>query len=388
MLAPGKRFRLLPFLLSTALLCGYCYAEDVKVTPEQKESELKSLRSQIKHVQSSIRTASNELEGLLKQLQKFELAAASTSKTINELKQQISEKKQLLQKLEAEQQQHEKSLNREQNLLARQIRAAYKTGRNDYIKLLLNQEDPALVGRIVAYHHYFNRARAERIDTVNTGLKKIVQHQQQIALETQKLEKLRSGELAKLEEYKAYRSSRSTTLKRLQKYVQSQDKQLQILQRNEQELALLVEKLRQQKSVVELFENMPPFDSLKGSLSWPVKGRISHRFGQYKKGNKLKWQGVTIRAKAGENVRAVSTGKVIFADWFRNMGLLLIIDHGDGYMSLYGHNEALDKKSGDWVKTGDVVAKVGDTGGQQDTAVYFEIRKSGTPLNPKLWCKK
>ena len=161
-----------------------------------------------------------------------------------------------------------------------------------------------------------------------------------------------------------------------------------MLQRDEQELALLVEKLHQQESVVELFEKMPPFDSLKGTLSWPVNGRISHRFGQYKKGNKLKWQGVTIEAKAGDNVHAVSTGKVIFADWFRNMGLLLILDHGDGYMSLYGHNEALARKPGDWVKTGDIIAKVGDTGGQQRNASYFEIRKSGTPLNPKLWCQK
>ena len=355
---------------------------------EQKSSELESLRSQIRDVESNINAATSKSENLLKELQKFEAAAAKVSQVIDDLQNSISVKKNALAKLEAEQDAKEASLDKERQLLSRQIRLAYKTGRNDYIKLLLNQEDPALVGRILAYHNYFNEARSERISKVNVVIEKIITNQQEITVETQKLEALRASEQAKLDEYQSYRQSRSKTLKQLQQYAQSQNKQLQILQRNEEELSLLIEKLRQEEAIVDLYENMPPFDSLKGSLSWPIKGKFTHRFGQQRKGGKLTWQGVTIRAKSGADIHAVSTGKVVFADWFRNMGLLLILDHGDGYMSLYGHNQALVKKSGDWVRTGDIIAKAGDTGGQSESALYFEIRKNGTPQNPVSWCKK
>ena len=137
-----------------------------------------------------------------------------------------------------------------------------------------------------------------------------------------------------------------------------------------------------------MYEDMPPFGSLKGQLKWPVAGRLLERFGSQKKGGNLKWQGVLIDAESGTRVNAVGAGKVVFADWFRNLGLLIIIDHGDGYMSLYGHNQNLLKNTGDWVMPGETIATVGDSGGQTDTALYFEIRQGAEPLNPSLWCKK
>ena len=127
--------------------------------------------------------------------------------------------------------------------------------------------------------------------------------------------------------------------------------------------------------------------ALKGALKWPVRGDIAERFGAPRKGGRLKAQGVTISASAGSEVRAISAGMVIFADWFRNLGLLIIVDHGAGYMSLYGHNEALAKKAGDMVAVGDVIARVGDTGGQEDSTLYFEIRENGAPVDPALWCR-
>ena len=137
-----------------------------------------------------------------------------------------------------------------------------------------------------------------------------------------------------------------------------------------------------------MFEDMPPFNSLKGRLTWPVRGKLLKRYGAKKKGGDLKWQGVLIDAEAGTNVVSISTGKIVFADWFRNLGLLIIIDHGDGFMSLYGHNQNLLKNTGDWVLAGETIATVGDSGGQRDTALYFEIRKGAEPLNPSLWCKR
>ncbi len=376
-----------------SLCCSVFLSTGVMVLAEtdtaaQRAAELESLRAQIQDVEASIQQAGSRSEELLQELQEFESAAARVAGTIAELQGRIAEKKDALARLEAEQNTQEAALSNEQKLLAQQIRVAYKTGRNDYIKLLLNQEDPALVGRVLAYHKYLNRARTQRITTVTAALEQIIATQQSIASEAQQLTQLQASEETRLDEYSAYRRARGKTLQQLEEYTRDQNRQLEMLQRDEAELALLIAKLQEQESIVERYENLPPFASLKGTLNWPLDGRFAHRFGQQKKGGRLRWQGVIIQAQNGADIHAVSTGKVIFAEWFRNMGLLLILDHGDGYMSLYGHNQALIKKSGDWVKTGEVIARAGDTGGQQEAALYFEIRKNGTPENPQLWCRK
>ena len=123
-------------------------------------------------------------------------------------------------------------------------------------------------------------------------------------------------------------------------------------------------------------------------MPWPIEGEILHHFGTTKKNNGLKWDGVLIKANQGSDVKAISNGKVVYSDWFRNLGLLVILEHGDGYMSLYGHNEALLKNQGDWVLTGETIATVGDSGGQIQPGLYFEIRKKGIPVNPVKWCRK
>jgi septal ring factor EnvC (AmiA/AmiB activator) len=174
---------------------------------------------------------------------------------------------------------------------------------------------------------------------------------------------------------------------RLREYIASQDRELQLLRKNERDLATLLDRLGDEATLVESFEKLPPFTALKGSLEWPVRGAIAERYGAPRKGGRLRAQGVTISAPAGSDVRAISAGMVIFADWFRNLGLLIIVDHGDGYMSLYGHNEALAKKAGDMVGSGEVIARVGDTGGQDETSLYFEIRENGAPVDPGLWCR-
>jgi len=282
---------------------------------------------------------------------------------------------------------HEKALSGEQQIMALQIRAAYKIGRNDYLKLLLNQEDPGLVGRMLVYYDYYNRARSNRIDKINRSLQEINQIKDNIQTEKVKLDGLREEQLKKLEEYTLSRASRDESIAKLQAYISDQGRQLQVLQRNEQEIEVLVNQLRRQESIVKSFEEVPPFTTLKGKLKWPVAGKIGAHYGNSRKGGKLKWQGVMIRADSGADVHAVSTGKVVFADWFRNLGLLIIIDHGNGYMSLYGHNERLLKKVGDWVLADESIAKVGDTGGQEHPNLYFEIRSSGMPVDPALWCK-
>lgn len=354
----------------------------------EKAVELNSLRTRIKDVKSSIQAARNKTDQLYKELGRIETAAADASQKLAGIESKIDKSVKSLAELNVKKTAMQAALAEERNTLAQQIRAAYKIGKNDYLKLLLNQENPALVGRMLAYYDYFNEARILRINSVKKKLAGIASLKQQIQSEKDSLDKLHTQQIAKLEEYTAHRQSRKKVIARLENFIDEQDRQLQTLQQNEQELANLVNRLKEKESVVRNFEEITPFNQLKGKLIWPVKGDLKNRFGSLRKGGKLRWHGVRIAAGSGDDVEAISPGKVIFADWFRNMGLLIIIDHGNGFMSLYGHNERLLKKTGDWVSAREVIAKVGDTGGQQKPNLYFEIRKGGNPINPALWCKR
>lgn len=349
---------------------------------------LEEVRTRIRDMESSIRSARDETETIMKELQQAEVDANAAAERLREIENEARIRSERIGELHRERDDYHRMLGDQREHLAAQMRAAYTTGRNDFIKLLLNQEDPALIGRMLAYHGYFNLARAGKIEEVQAAVLQLEEVERAINEETLKLGQLRAQEQGKIEELEDYRASRNEVVARLQEHISSRGRELEVLQRNERELADLVEKLQREESVVQRFEELPPFASLKGMLQWPVDGKIVSQFGTPRKGGRLRSQGITISAGVGSDVRAVSAGKVIFADWFRNMGLLVILDHGDGYMSLYAHNETLLKKPGDPVDTGEVIAKVGDTGGQDDTGLYFEIRHGGDPLDPDLWCRR
>jgi len=355
----------------------------------EKASELENIRSQIEDVKTRIKGARDEAEKLQKELRENEITTAKTLTRLHDFELNISKKRAELEELKFEQAEHNAALEQEKEKLTHQIRSAYQMGRNDYLKLLLNQEDPALVGRALAYYDYHNKARSERIGQVQKTLTNLNQIQSSIVDEATQLELLKKEHETKLQNFHQYRATRRDIISRLQQDIKEQGIELKTLQENERELGKLFQGLEKKKAVtIEMFEDMPAFKTLKGKLSWPTKGKLLKKFGASKKGGNLKWQGVLIDAETGTNVEAISTGKIVFADWFRNLGLLIIIDHGDGYMSLYGHNQNLIKNTGDWVLAGEKIATVGDSGGQSDTALYFEIRKGAEPLNPSRWCKK
>lgn len=351
------------------------------------QQEIETVKSQIKTVKTHIRSAENEIDQMLAELRKYEIAAADATRALTEINHSITDKQNRLTELNDEFSQLDKNLQREKKLLSEQVRVMYRTGRNDYIKLLLNQEDPAIVGRTLAYHDYYNRARTKRIGDIRLALEQLKTIQNKIHGETEELISLRSSQESKLAELNSYRQDRQKLLVRSRRFVNDQDRQLQALQKTERELAALLANLKSRDTVMEKYEDEPPFASLKGKLTWPVRGKIRIRYGDFKKGGKLKSQGITFASEAGTEVHAISSGKVIYADWFRNLGLLMILDHGDGFMSLYGYNELLLKKPGDWVEKNKPIAKIGDTGGQEYPGLYFEIRRKGNPLNPSLWCR-
>jgi septal ring factor EnvC (AmiA/AmiB activator) len=355
---------------------------------EDTEIELESIRTQIKDVQSKIDDTQKDIDTYLAELKENELSIIRVSDNLETIDRRISTHQLKLSQLQEENREQLMVLAKERDLLADQIRTAYKTGRYDFLKLLLNQENPEHIGRIMTYHDFYNKARSNRITEIKVTLTNIERLQLAIDSEAMQLIELKGQQMSRLEQLASFRDKRARVLDQLNAYKSEQDQELQSLQVNEEALANLVNELKNRQNVVELYENLNPFDSLKGKLTWPVNGNIINRFGTLKSEGKLRWNGVTIAAAKGDNVAAVSAGEVVFADWFRNLGLLMIIDHGDGYMSLYGHNERLLKKSGDFVATGEIIGKVGNTGGQSANALYFEIRRQGNPLNPGLWCRR
>lgn len=353
-----------------------------------KSTELEALRSQIEDARSGLDAARGESEQLQDDLRKTEIAAGQITLKLKEVEQLILAKQARLTDLNNIIAIHTQSLERERHYLGSQVRAAYMTGHNDYLKLLMNQEDPARVGRMLAYYDYYNHARINTIKSVTGKVEVIDQLKTSILSETALLEQLKARQIAKSTELAAYRESRQSILQHLQGDITAKDQQLKSLEEHEQKLSLLLNKLEQHKNTGTYFEDTAPFESLLGKLQWPVAGRLLNTFGSERRGASLKWDGVKIGADAGNEVHAVHTGRVVFADWFRNLGLLIILDHGDGYMSLYGYNQSLVKKPGDQVLAGETIAYVGDSGGQDAPAVYFEIRHNGKPVDPSLWCAR
>ncbi len=388
---PHHRYlqRLVGFVLvSFFLISQLLYAEDLK----EKSAQLDSVRGKIEDVKTSMEKARLETKTLQEELKKNETSAGSIALNIREIEKQLRQRGKRLDELKGKKSSHEKVLSEQKSALAQQIRSAYMVGKNDYIKLLLNQEDPARVGRVLAYYDYHNQTRAQQIHSVNTEIEAITRLEKNINRENDALLKLKQSQLTKNKEIDKSRKERNVILSKLLNQLEDQGLELQALQQQEQETKILLEKLsekqaRENLGITAVFEDIPPFSSLKGKLDWPVEGKLVTRFGSYKRGEKLKWHGVIIDAKIGVEVQAVSGGQVVFADWFRNLGLLIIIDHGDSYMSLYGYNQSLLKNTGDLVLPGEVIALAGDSGGQLRSGVYFEIRNNGSPVNPAKWCR-
>ncbi|MDX1519684.1 MAG: peptidoglycan DD-metalloendopeptidase family protein [Gammaproteobacteria bacterium] len=376
---------LLICLCSTALVCKAGNGDAGNASTEK----LESLRMDILELETSIRSASDERGFLMDELEENEKHASGIVSELNRLNREIAGKVEEIRALQEQQQSRLLELDDQKQKLGRQIRAAYISGRSDYLKLLLNQEDPGHIGRALAYYDYHNRRRLDNIQATTESIAGITELEKVIRTENRQLIALKGEQERQLSGLQHSREMRRSIIENLDRYISEQGQELQRLQTQEQELKKLLTNIEESGTAgIEFFEDIAPFGTLRGNLEWPIRGDIIHHFGSPKKGANLNWQGILIEAPAGAEVKAVSTGKVVFADWFKNLGLLLIIEHGDGYMSLYGHNQSLQKKQGDWVLPGEPVALVGDSGGQSRTGLYFEIRHRGKPLNPVRWCKR
>ena len=356
---------------------------------QSRHAELERLRARIATLQGELDVDRGRYDDLIKELRRVERRIGRIGRSITKLKGQLREQEKKLAKLQARRSELQKSITLQQRYLAGQIRAAYAMGRQEYLKILLNQEDPSAVGRTLTYYDYLNKARSERIKNLNGTIQELEQVRRELNSESEQLRQLQQQREQERLKQQASRKQRKGVVSKLKREIRSKDQQLDGLMANEKELKSLLQAL------TEALEDIPaepgnhkPFAQLKGKLKWPTSGARLISYGSPRNVGKLRWQGVVIAGKEGQEVHAVSHGRVAFSDWLRGYGLLMIIDHGDGYMSLYGHNNSLYREVGDWVEKGDSIAAVGNSGGIDRSALYFEIRKNGKPTDPVRWCRR
>ncbi|GIU50435.1 non-catalytic member of peptidase subfamily M23B [Shewanella sairae] len=350
---------------------------------ERRQSELKSIQAQINKQQSEVKNTNKQRERLVSLLKEDEKAIAQAATKVNRTKQDLSQTDKKITELDAKQLQLTKLKESQQKSLSNQLASAYLAGNHDYSKMLLNQQSPASIERLLAYYQYLNNARIASINQLQTTIKELDEIQVEQLEQQSRLNKLVLEQQQQAKKLNQEQSQRQKTLTQLQRTLSTSGAMLEQLQIEEASLKHVIEQ------ALAAAKDNPSFEGLSSrkKLKWPTKGRIKSAFGSRRSGQ-VKWKGVTISASEGQNIHAIAGGKVIYADWLRGFGMVLVVDHGKGYMSLYGHAQALLKSAGDTVSKGESIALVGRSGGQTQPGLYFEVRHKGQAVDPARYCKR
>jgi septal ring factor EnvC (AmiA/AmiB activator) len=358
----------------------------VAAAGDDPQARLEGVRKRIRELDRRLNQTRMKRDKLATGLRDTELAVARVTTELVQLDRQMTEHRTRLASLERRRGAMVENLGGLRRSLARYVRATYATGRQDQFKLLLNQENPATLSRTLTYYAYFNRERSVRIQALAMDLQELADIKESITRDTATLARLRKQKATARKRLDDQRRRRRDVIARLARELGDQDARLERLRGDEQKLAQLVAGLARELADIPPAETRQvPFRKLKGKLPWPSVGTIRRKFGTPRGIGDLTWKGVLVTARPGTPVYAISYGRVAFAGWLRGFGLLMIIEHGDSYMSLYGHTESLLKEVGDWVDAGELIGAVGDSGGREMSGLYFEIRHRGAPVDPMRW---
>jgi murein hydrolase activator len=349
-----------------------------------EQQRLQAVRNEIKAVEQRLARQTTERDENARALRTAETDIAAAARKLAALRADLREGERKQRSLAERAERASQRLAAERGELARQVRAAYVGGREEVVKLLLSQDSPATLGRMLVYYDYFNRARGARIGAIAGEMEELAQLRAASDAAQRELADLAAAQATQVESLGHARDERRALVAKLDAGIGDTNAAIAKLRTEERRLGDLVKQLAAATAGFPV-DTGQPFARSKGKLAWPVPGRLAGDYGQPRAGGPVKWNGVLLEAERGASVRAVYSGRVAFADWLPGLGLLVIVDHGDGYMSLYGHNESLLKEPGDRVQAGEVIAQVGDSGGQARPGLYFEIRQNGEPVNPHQW---
>ncbi|NIE76033.1 murein hydrolase activator EnvC [Pantoea sp. Ap-967] len=428
-------------LLALSCLLSPAFADERAQTQQQ----LDSTRQDIAELKKTLGKLQEEKAGVQKDLKATETDIGNLEKQVEALQQELKKTEGELERLDTEKKKLQSARVEQQRLIAIQARSAYQNnGREEYLKLLLNQQNPEKFARTLTYYDYLSKARLDQLKAFNETLRQLANVEQDISRQQEQLLAQRADLDSRRQALDAERGKRQQVLAKLNSDVKDHDQKLQAREQDQADLAKVLktieetlarqareaeearkkallaqqeaEKRRQQEALAaaradkaEKEDAEPPkkarttlgpmvssdgasyggaFSAARGKLPWPVNGRLLARFGDARGSDaRAKWDGVMISASPGTQVHAVHGGRVVFADWLRGAGLLVILDHGNGYLSLYGHNQSLLKSAGDIVKAGEAISTVGDSGGQDAAGLYFAIRQQGRPTDPAQWCR-
>ena len=353
----------------------------------ETKKKLDATRAQIKAIAEQQKATEAQRGGVAAELRERETRIAGIAKDVRALDGRLVEQEAALAELQTRRGELERKLTVQRDSLAALLRSAYAIGRHEELKLLLQQDETATASRVLAYHRYFQRARIGRIQELLVDLADLAKVQQDIETQTAAINATKTERLAEAQSLEAERTERQALIVRLDSELKDQGARLAALGKDEKTLVDLLEKLR------DVFADIPkelagaePFADRRGRMAWPLSGKLTVGFGALDDSGRP-ISGVVVGTQNGTEVRAISHGRVAYADWLKGYGLLVILDHGDGYMSLYGYNETLLRDVGDWVGAGDPIATAGASGGRKEPGLYFELRLKGKPLDPKGWLK-
>ena len=371
-----------PGFLLLLLLPALAWGEN---TPSK--AQLEQLKERISELSAAQNQELRKRDSVQAELREAELRISRLSREQRKLEQKAGEARQRLTRLEKEQAQLAREKQTQLDWLAKTVRASYQAGRQERIKLLLNQEQPDQIARLLRYQEYYQRARSDRLQQVNGELDELMAISLRVEQARQALLDKRSDVQRHADKLQGAQKSRQQTQASLNRSLNDRSSSLSQLKRDQQQLEQLLADMQRSLDDIPADLGGTPFGKLAGKLPWPVEGNIGTSYNSAREGA-LRWQGVILNAPAGTPVRAVYAGRVVFADWLRGYGLLTIVDHGNGYLTLYGYNQSLLREVGEWVSAGDSLALAGNSGGNRASGLYFEIRHRGKAVNPTRWCNR
>jgi septal ring factor EnvC (AmiA/AmiB activator) len=348
------------------------------------EQNLAEVRSRIQALEKEFQKQGERRGATERELQKAERSESGLRRKLSDTNGQLTVSRERLKSLQNEAADMRSEVQVYRAELEQQLRVAYVVGQDGWLQMVLSQRDPIQISRELVYYSYIARQRIDLMDAVRGKLQQLDEIRRSVEREEARLGEIQRDQRERLKEISHAREERHLALADINKGIATQSDQITRLKGEAESLEALVAELTRVLADLPI-EDSSRFADRKGQMNWPADGRLIRKFGQPKADGHLRWDGVLLAADAGTEVRAVHHGRVVFSDWLSGMGLLVVVEHGDGYLTLYGHNQDVAREVGEWVKPGSVIAHVGDSGGQAAAGLYFEIRKNGQPVDPNGW---
>lgn len=370
------------------------------------KKDISGIQKEINKIKKKLSKTKQQQHDVTDALKESETAISQANKTLHKINRDQKQNKSKLSKLKKQSLTISEKLSRQQKELSKLLYQRYALGNQSYTRLILQSKNPSQISRDLKYQSYIAKAHTKLINDMQSNLNEIKQLDTKTTQTLQKVEKLKEKQEDERKNLQKQKNEKALVLKKISKEIAAQRGQISKLKRDEKRLSRLVVKLSKsaKKKTQKKPKNKPSsevvaknqqtpdnryagkkFASLKGKLKLPVKGEVTNRFGRKRQDGGISWKGLFIRAKEGASVKSVAGGQVVFAEWMRGFGNLIIVDHGSGYMSLYGNNQTILKNVGEDVNGGDVIAAVGNTGGNKSNGLYYELRKKSVPFDPLQW---